>query len=153
MDDQAHRQAQEAVYLAHPLAVAAGQIVVDGDDMHALAGQGVEIGGQNGHQGLALAGLHFGDAALMQNDAANELHPEGLHAQNTPGRLPRRSKGLRQDIVKRLPLGKSSFEFVGLGAKLRVAELGIGGIQLFDGVRYRIDSLQFTVGIASEQLV
>ena len=41
VDDQAHGQAHEAVHLAHPLAVAAGQIVVDGNDVHALAGQRV----------------------------------------------------------------------------------------------------------------
>ena len=37
VDDQAHAQAQEAVHLAHPLAVALGQVVVHGDDVHALA--------------------------------------------------------------------------------------------------------------------
>ena len=40
VDDQAHRQAQEAVDLAHPLAVALGQVVVDGDDVDALARSG-----------------------------------------------------------------------------------------------------------------
>jgi len=32
----------------HPLAVAAGQVVVDGDDVDALAGQAVEVGRQGG---------------------------------------------------------------------------------------------------------
>ena len=80
VDHQAHGEAQEAVDLAHPLAVALGQVVVDGDDVHALSRQGVEVGGQGGHQGLALAGLHLGDAALVEDDAADELHPVGLHA-------------------------------------------------------------------------
>ena len=35
---------------------------------------------KGGHQGLAFAGLHLGDAALMEDDAADELHPVGLHA-------------------------------------------------------------------------
>ena len=46
VDDQAHGEAHEAVHLAHPLAVALGQVVVDGDDVHALAGQGVQVGGR-----------------------------------------------------------------------------------------------------------
>ncbi len=44
--NQADAQAKEAVDLAHPLAVTAGEIIVDGDDVHALAGQRVEVGGQ-----------------------------------------------------------------------------------------------------------
>ena len=37
----------EEVELAHPLAVALGQIVVDGNDVHPFAGQGVQVGGQD----------------------------------------------------------------------------------------------------------
>ncbi|CAN3976491.1 Core-binding (CB) domain-containing protein, partial [Dysosmobacter welbionis] len=73
VDDQAHLQAQEAVDLAHPLTVALGQVVVHRDDVDAPAGQGVQIGGQSGYQGLALAGLHLGDPALVQHDAAHQL--------------------------------------------------------------------------------
>ena len=102
VDDQAHGQAHEAVDLAHPLAVALGQVVVDGDDVDALAGQGVEVGGQGGHQGLAFAGLHLGDAALVKDDAADELHPVGAHAQHPPGGLPAGGKGLGQDVVQGL---------------------------------------------------
>ena len=40
VDDQSHLQAQEAVDLAHPLAVALGQIVVDGDDVDARCRSG-----------------------------------------------------------------------------------------------------------------
>ena len=35
VDHQPHAQTQIAVELAHPLAVAAGQVIVDGDDVHA----------------------------------------------------------------------------------------------------------------------
>ncbi|KAK0329033.1 hypothetical protein LTR94_038399, partial [Friedmanniomyces endolithicus] len=48
-------------------------IVVDGDDVHALAGQGVEIDGRYGNEGLALAGAHFCDAAFIEDHAAGEL--------------------------------------------------------------------------------
>ena len=39
-------QAEEAVNLTHPLGVALGEIVVDGDDMRALARQRIEIGSE-----------------------------------------------------------------------------------------------------------
>ncbi len=42
--DDAHRHAEESVETAHPLRVASCEVVVDRDDVHALSGQGVEIG-------------------------------------------------------------------------------------------------------------
>jgi hypothetical protein len=44
---------------AHPDGVAASQIIVDGDDVHTLAGQGIQVAGQGRDQGLALAGAHL----------------------------------------------------------------------------------------------
>ena len=70
VNDQAHRQAHELVNLAHPLAVALGQVVVHRDDVNPLAGQGVQIRRQGSHQGLTLAGFHLRDAALVKADAA-----------------------------------------------------------------------------------
>ena len=98
--DQADAQPEEAVDLAHPLTVAAGEVVVDGDDVHALAGERVEVGRQNGDEGLALAGLHLRDAALMQHDAADDLHAKRLHAEHAPRGLARRGKRLRQQVVE-----------------------------------------------------
>ena len=100
MDDAAHGEPQKAVDLAHPLGVALGQIVVDRDDVDALAGQGVEIGGEGGHQRLALAGLHLGDPALMEDHAAQELHVEVAHAHGPDGGLPHHGEGLRQEVVQ-----------------------------------------------------
>ena len=57
--DKAGLHAEEAVDLAHPLAVAPGQVVVDGHDMHVVPGNGVQIAGQSGDERLALAGLHL----------------------------------------------------------------------------------------------
>ena len=39
VDDDAGGQAEEAVDAAHPFGVALGEVVVDGNDMDALAGQ------------------------------------------------------------------------------------------------------------------
>ena len=41
MDDQADGETEEAVDLAHPLRVALGKIIVDGDDVNAFSGEGV----------------------------------------------------------------------------------------------------------------
>ena len=64
----------------HPLRIALGQIVVDRHQMRPLAFERVEIQGQRGHKSFAFARLHLGDVALMQNDAADQLHVEMAHA-------------------------------------------------------------------------
>ena len=116
MDYEPDAQAHEAVDLAHPLAVAPREVVVDRDDVDALAGYGVQVRGQDGDEGLALAGLHLGDAALVEDDAAYELDAEGLHAQHAPGGLAHGREGLRQEVVEALPRLIAVLEFLRLGA-------------------------------------
>lgn len=56
--------AQKLVDLPHPLAIALGQVVIDGDDVHTLAGNGVEVTGKRRDERLAFAGLHLGNLTL-----------------------------------------------------------------------------------------
>ncbi len=97
-------EAEEAVDAAHPLGVAAGQVVVDRDDVDALAAEGVQVGGQRGHQGLALARLHLADLALVQHHAADELHVVVAHVQHALAGLAHHGEGLRQQVVERFAL-------------------------------------------------
>jgi hypothetical protein len=106
VDDHAHGQPQKLVDLAHPLGVALGQVVVHRDHVHAVAGQRVQIAGQRGHQRLAFAGLHLGDLALVQHHAADQLHVEVAHLHRAPAGLAHHRKGLGQNLVQRLPLGR-----------------------------------------------
>ena len=110
----AHRQAQELMDPAHLIRVALCQIIVDRDHMDAFARQRVEIGRQRGHQRLALAGTHLGNAALMQHDAANDLRGEMLHPQHTAAGLPHHGVCLREDVIQGLPLSQTPSEFPGL---------------------------------------
>ena len=59
--------------------VAAGQVIVYGNDVHALAGQGVEVYGQCGGERFAFASAHFGDFAFVQGLCAYHLHIEMAH--------------------------------------------------------------------------
>jgi hypothetical protein len=77
--EDADGEAEEFVELTHPFGVAAGEVVVDGDDMDAAAGEGVEVDGEGGDEGLAFAGGHFGDAAFVEHHAAEELDIEVDH--------------------------------------------------------------------------
>ena len=123
-EDDADLQAEEAVHPAHPLGVALGQVVVDRDDVHALAGQRVEVGGQHGGQRLALTGPHLGDVAQVQRGAAHQLHVEVPLAQRPLGRLADGGERLGQQVVERFPVGVALPELVGHGAQLGVAQRG-----------------------------
>ena len=118
--------------------------------MHALAGERVEIRRQDGDEGLALAGLHLGDAALMQHDAADELHAERLHAQHAPGGLAHYGKGLGQQLVEVLAGLVAGLEFVGLGAQLLVRERGVLVRHGFDFISDRVEPLELMVAVSTK---
>jgi len=84
VDDDADGEAEEAVDLAHPLGVALGEVIVDGDDVDAVAGESVEIAGERGDEGFAFAGLHLGDFAGVKDHAADHLDVKVTHADDAP---------------------------------------------------------------------
>ena len=93
-------QAERLVEPPHPLGVAAGEVVVDGDEVDALAGQRVERDRERGGQRLALAGLHLGDRAGVQHHAADHLDVEVAHPERAPRRLADDGEGLGQQVVE-----------------------------------------------------
>ena len=170
VDDDADRQAEEAVDLAHPFGVALGEIVVHGDDVDAAAGERVQVAGKRGDQRLAFAGLHLGDLSLVEDHAADELDVEVAHADGAAAGLAHDGEGLGQDIgeggffggVDLSPdLGRAGFDGVGrdrhaadslgdaraklnrLQAEIVVRERldsGLKGVDLGDGGHQALDS-------------
>ncbi len=111
--DGADGEPEELVDLAHPFGVAAGQVIVDGDHVHAASGERVEIDRQRGDQGLAFAGLHLGDVAFVQDHAADQLHVEMALAEGALGGLAHGGEGGHQDVVERGAVGDLLLEVVG----------------------------------------
>ena len=135
MQDAADLESQKLVDGAHPGGVALGQIVVDGDDMHALAGERVEIDGERGDQRLAFAGLHFGDAAVIQHHAADELHVEMALTDGALGGFAHGGEGLGDQIVERGAGADPGAEVLGARAQRLVGEgcdLGLERVDLLD---------------------
>ncbi|MNQ14086.1 hypothetical protein D3C85_270250 [compost metagenome] len=128
----ASRQAQPCIQAAHGFGIALRQVIIDGDDMHALARQGIQVGGQGCHQGLALARAHLRDLTEMQDHAADHLHVEMAHAQDALAGLAADGKCFRQQGIERFASGDAFLE----GRRFRL-QLGIR--QLFDGRLERID--------------
>ncbi len=132
--DDADGQPEELVDLAHPLGVALGEVVVDGDDVHAAAGERVEIDRQRCDQRLAFAGLHLGDLAVVQDHAADELHVEMALAERALAGLAHGGEGRHQDVVERGAVGDLFLEGLGARAQLLVGELLEFLLQRVDGV-------------------
>ena len=100
VDDDADGETEEAVDFAHPLGVAFGEVVVDGDDVDAAAGEGIEIAGQGGDEGFAFAGLHLGDLSGVEDDATDELNVEVAHADGALAGFADDGEGFGEDVVE-----------------------------------------------------
>ena len=155
--NHADGQPQELVDLAHPLGIAFGQVVIDRHHVHAMACQRIQVAGQGRYQGLAFAGLHFGDLALVQHHAADQLHVKVPHLQYPPASLAHHREGFGQNLVQHhfffryalfgvvdaiQPRGDAGAEFQRLGAQLVVRQSLHGRLErpgLFDHGRHPLD--------------
>ena len=120
--DHADRQAQETVHGTHPVRVTLRQVFVDGDDVHALAAERVEVGRERRHQRLALAGAHLGDLAFVQGEAADQLHVEVAHAEHPARRFAHHGEGFRLQFRERRARGQPRAKFHRLVAQLLVGQ-------------------------------
>ena len=116
----AHAQTQEVVQTPHPLGVTLSQVIVDGHDVHAVAAQGIQIDRQGGGEGLAFAGAHFGDLALVQGHASHQLHIEVTHAHHPFRPFSHHRKRLGQKFIQRRTLRQPLAEQVGFATQLVV---------------------------------
>ena len=100
--------------------------------MDALAGERVQVDGQRRRQGLAFARAHFGDFAVVENHAADELNVKGAHPEHALGGFANDRKGFDHELVGRRTLGDAIAEFLGLALKLGVRELFHLRLELID---------------------
>ncbi len=114
MLNDAGREAEGMVELTHPLRVPLGQIIVHGNEMRAFSFEGVQIDREGGDESLSLAGFHLGDAAFVQNHAADQLDIEMAHVELAPGHLPADGEGLGENVVESFTGGQSLLELLGL---------------------------------------
>ena len=150
VDDDSDRQPQHFVELPHPLGVAAGQVVVHRDNVDALALQRVEVGGQGGDQGLAFAGLHFGDFTLMQDPAADQLHIKVAHVEGAAARFAHHGKDFHEKVIQGLALLEPLAEFVGFSTQFGVAQPLDGRLEISNRANHRPHPLQFTLILGAD---
>ena len=120
--DHADAHAQGPVDAPHPIGVAPRQVIVDGDHVHALARQCVQVSGQRRDQGLALAGLHLRDLSRVKHRTTDQLHVEVAHLKHPLAGLANHREGLGHQLVQRLAVGDPLPELVRLGGQLRIVQ-------------------------------
>ena len=149
---QAHSHAQEAIDLAHPLGVALCQVIVNGNDVDALGGNGVKVAGERGDKRFTLTCLHLGNHALMQRHGADELHIEMTHAKRALGSLANGGECLGQQRVKRLASLVALAELDRLARQLFVGHLDEIRLEAVDFFNDLLVALNVLVGAKREQL-
>ncbi len=151
VDDDADGQAEKTIDLAHPLGVAPGEVIVDRDHVHSVAGQCIEINGEGRDQRLAFAGLHLGDHAAMQYNTAHQLHVEMALPQGALRRLPHGRESVDQDVVELGPIGELLLELLGPCPQLVIGHRFELRLQFVDGGDDRPQALDVTVIGGAEQ--
>src|SRR5262245_49104340 len=95
MLDDSNRKTKRTVDGTKLLGIASCEVIVDGHDVYRASGECGCNCGQQRRQRLALASLHFGEAARHQRSAAEQLNVEMAHARMSARGLSceRKSKG------------------------------------------------------------
>ena len=90
--------------------------------MDTLALKRIEIDGKRRDKCLALAGLHLGDLAAVERDAADQLHIIMPLAKGADGRLADRRKDFGDQVVELLAVGQPLPEPLGLTAQFVIGK-------------------------------
>ena len=146
-DDQPHLQAHPVVDPAHPLGVEAGKVVVDRHQVHALAAETIEVGGQGADKGLALSGLHLGHPAEMEGGTAHQLDVEVALTDYPAGGFAHHRESLDEEVVECLATVDAVAELVRLGPQGLVGERldsGFVGVDVGDEALEGLELLAFT---------
>src|SRR5712691_8660107 len=142
-DVDADAKAQQVVDRSHPARVTPSEVVVNGDQMDALAGESVQVKREAGDQRLAFSGLHLGDLALVQDHASYELDVEVPEADRAAGGLPADGERLNQELVEVVAVASTLAQLVRPSAHARVVQRLELGFQVGDGGRHHEVALHF----------
>ena len=152
VQDGADGQPQRPMDLSHPFGVARGQVVVDRDDVYALAFERIQVGGQRGHQGLAFTCSHFGDLAAVQGDAADQLDVEMAHVHEAAAGFAHYGEGFDEEVVQGRTLSQFFLEFDGLGGEIDIGKRLDARLQVVDRRDDRHHGLDFTLVLGAKDL-
>ena len=148
--DHADTHAEEAEDATHPLRVATGQVVVDGDHVDALAAERVQVGRQGGDQRLAFAGAHFGNLAFVQRRTTDQLHVEVPHVHHAPAGFADHGECVGAEVIERFALGEALAQHDRLAAQFLVRHRLILRLQRVDDADHGAEALDDALIAAAE---
>ena len=122
--DGVHREPEHAVDRSHPLRVAVGEVVVEGQDVHAVPGQRVQGRRHDRRQRLAFAGLHFDHPAAREGEGGHDLHVERPQADGAAGCFPHQGE---ERCLKRVESDAGLCPGAQLGRPLHYPVIGQAG--------------------------
>ena len=129
----ADRDPEPAIDRAHPLGIAAREIVVERQDVHAATRERVERRGHHGRQGLAFAGQHLDDLPVVQGEGRHELHVERALPEGAAGGLADEREEGHAQRVARLAGASALAERLAPIAHLLVGQLAGRAFELANG--------------------
>jgi len=140
--DRGGPHAELLVDRAHPARVALGEVVVDRDQVDAVARERVQVQRLRRHKRLSFAGLHLGDVTLVEDDPAHDLDVEGTLAERALSGLANSGIGLEEQLFERLAVLVALLELDGLGGELLVRELLELRLEAADVLRLVLQALE-----------
>ncbi len=139
--DIGDRHAEPLEHAAVPRGVALGEVVVDRDEVNAGGRKRVQVERHARDERLTFTGLHLGDVAFVEDDAAHHLHVEDALVGLAHARLAHGRKGFEQEVFERLAVREALPELDRLPAQLLVRELLELGLEGRDVRRLLGDAL------------
>ena len=102
MLNAADRQSEHTINRAHPLGVAAGQIVVERQDVRAAIGEGIERRRHHRRERLSFSRQHLDDMPVVERERRDDLFVEGTLAEHAARRLADQREERRPQRAERL---------------------------------------------------
>ena len=135
---------------SHFVGTDTGKIVVDRDDMNALACKRVEICGESCHKRFAFTGFHFGNTSLVKNDTAKHLHAEGAFTEYAVVCLANSGKSLGQNIIQGFSCGKTVAEYLCHALQFGIAHCTVCIGKSVDLVGNQLQFFELTLAVSAK---
>ncbi len=127
-----HAHAKELEQRTVIFGVTLGEVVVDGDHVHAFTAKRVQVGRQGCGQGFTFTGTHLGDAAIVKHHPAQQLDVKVTHAEHALARFTHYGERFRDQALDGLAFFQTGAELGGFGFQLIIAELLHGRFHAVD---------------------
>ena len=143
-------QTEEFMDFSHPFCISLCQIVIDGNDVHALSFQCIQISRKCRNKGLTFTGSHLCDTSLVKNDTTDDLYTVVFQSNGTLCTLTDSGICFRKQVIQCLSICQSVLIFLRLCAKLFVSQSLHGRTKCFYFINQRHDSLKLTVAVCTK---